>query len=745
MKNLSEKLKKLLAVTILVVMLTASTVPATYAETPSAPEAPSAPSAPSAPLAPNAPSAPETPSNPNTIEAPSYNNRTTPTPEPTKTPRENKNRDDNTSSQTENTSSQTENNAPQTTPTPTPQGTSQNETAGDALVNTGNATNTGLINTLGNTNTGAIANPNGGASVINSGNGAGSTNNSSVGVSNNNQSNQVNNANVANGMILDSSTGQNTANDNMGNATVKTGDANTTGTVITGVNTNVDGVAISEFNVADDHTGDLVLDFGSNCISGCGNFGNTIVGNTNNGAGSTNNSTVNSNSNDTSFQTNTANVDSSLVLSANSGQNQANRNGGGDNYIQTGDANVAANALTFVNNNIAGNVVLGVVNIFGDLIGDIIIPDSIQTCATCNGSTTAGNTGNGTNSNNTTNVNNNQNSATFQNNDAVIENNLILDGNTGNNEALRNGGNGVAYIDSGDTNVQANVLNIANSNIAGDGVWWLAIVNQAGQWVGKIIGSPDGANMAGSAGTEFVMNPDGTITAQNSNNAAGSNNTTNVNNNSNETTVQNNTAKVTNNLDLSANTGENQVNDNIGGDNVIKTGDAQVIANLVNFVNNNVSGGGKLMVTVVNVFGSWMGDLVTPGQKKQEKTAVIAQKTEEKNIGGSNQATPTPTTQQSTVTTNLTTQNVKNETTGASTKTGNSAPTNTNVSSGTTDNKTLAIGYDTNGAVKGISAHKNVSRSISVNLAWGLILIPLAGIILYRKKFSQLVRLLPQL
>ncbi|MFI5134113.1 MAG: hypothetical protein ACHQEB_07250, partial [Chitinophagales bacterium] len=52
------------------------------------------------------------------------------------------------------------------------------------------------------------------------------------------------------------------------------------------------------------------------------------------------------------------------------------------------------------------------------------------------------------------------------------------------------------------------------------------------------------------------------------------------------------------------------------------TGNAQIIANMVNFVNNNISGNGKLFVTVVNVFGSWMGDFITPGSKKPDAPPV---------------------------------------------------------------------------------------------------------------------------
>ena len=63
-----------------------------------------------------------------------------------------------------------------------------------------------------------------------------------------------------------------------------------------------------------------------------------------------------------------------------------------------------------------------------------------------------------------------------------------------------------------------------------------------------------------------------------------------------------------NNVDLYANTGGNSASRNTGGDNSITTGDATIVANIINFVNTNISGNGRLFVNVVNVFGSWFGD-----------------------------------------------------------------------------------------------------------------------------------------
>ena len=104
---------------------------------------------------------------------------------------------------------------------------------------------------------------------------------------------------------------------------------------------------------------------------------------------------------------------------------------------------------------------------------------------------------------------------------------------------------------------------------------------------------------------------------------AGSDGSVNVTNSSavsTTTTLQNNLAKIVTELNLSANTGQNIASQNTGGNSNIQTGDATIIATIVNFVNNNISGDSRLVVTVINVFGQWFGDFVPTGEKKSEKT-----------------------------------------------------------------------------------------------------------------------------
>ncbi|MBI2032738.1 MAG: hypothetical protein HYT09_03790 [Candidatus Levybacteria bacterium] len=224
------------------------------------------------------------------------------------------------------------------------------------------------------------------------------------------------------------------------------------------------------------------------------------------------------------------------------------------------------------------------------------------------------NSGNGSNSDNNASSNQIVNNTYNQMNTADINNNLVLDATTGGNSASGNT-DGDAYIKTGDVNVLAQVLNIANTNLIG-GDMWLVIINRAGQWIGQIVGAPAGSLFAGSEGTEFSVDENGEITVANTGNGANSNNDASADSTTNNTINQTNNATVNNNLNLSANTGKNSASNNTGGDSYITTGDAEVIANLVNFVNNNIVGG-KLLVTFVNVFGNWTGDFLTPGTQKE--------------------------------------------------------------------------------------------------------------------------------
>lgn len=496
-------------------------------------------------------------------------------------------------------------------------GQSQSGQSGGASIETGNSTTSLVLTADANTNSAILSGNSGeanGATIVNSGNGSDSTNSGSLTLSQANNTLQGNSAKVVNNLSGVTTTGQNSTSGNTGaDNSIITGDANTSGTVITSVNTNLVGVAVYEFNIIEDYNGDYVLDFSNaNCISGC-TAGSTSLIDTGNGADSTNTVHLDSTVNGTTFQQNDATIENNLTLASDSGNNEANRNTEGDNSIETGDANVSANVLTLANNNIAGGVIYGVVNIYGDLVGDIILPEA-DFIACCFIETTLQNTNNGFGSTNTLAVGQSTNNSSSQFNISEIENNLTLYANTGGNETSRNT-NGDNSLETGEANIIANVVNFVNNNILG-GDWWLVIVNEGGRWIGKIIGAGD-SNIFGSQGFSVTTNANGEVTVTNSDNGSGTTNTQTVSLETNNTTNQLNSARIENNINLSANTGGNSASRNTGGNNSISTGDANIIANIVNFVNNNIIGGGRLFVTVINVFGSWVGDFIGPGYEKE--------------------------------------------------------------------------------------------------------------------------------
>ncbi|MBI4137227.1 hypothetical protein HY469_04150, partial [Candidatus Roizmanbacteria bacterium] len=423
-----------------------------------------------------------------------------------------------------------------------------------------------------------------------------------------------NDANINNNLDFEADSGNNTASFNVGGSEIDTGDANVSGVLINSANQT--GLDVIEYNITEDYMGDVILelpaDFWTSCNL-CGPSGNLSAENTGNGSDSTNSASIDSTNTQTTDIENNADVVNDFTLNANSGYNDTSYNVG-DSSIDTGDANVAANLLNFVNSTVDGGVAF-VVNIFGDLIGDIIFPD-LASGSGSTGGITASNTGNGYTSTNNADILLNNESNTNINNLATIDNNLIIDAETGENSTSGNTG-GSNSIDTGDVFVNAEVLNVANINSLGAGEpLWLLLVNNMGTWTGQIVGALTGQNYTGSEGLVFYMDENGEVLAQNSGNGSGSTNNASIDQTNTQNTTIDNTANLVNNVNINANTGNNHANNNTGGVSEIKTGDVNVAASIINFVNTNLIGR-KLMVGIVNVFGSWKGDAVPPGQDPQ--------------------------------------------------------------------------------------------------------------------------------
>lgn len=490
-----------------------------------------------------------------------------------------------------------------------------------------------------------------------------SNQNNSTTIINNNETTQTNNSNIQNNAEYIINTGNNSTQDTSKDSSIKTGDVNSNTTIINVINTNVEAIAVSEFNIVDDHKGDLVLDFKTNCVSGC-----DVTTNTSN-----------------SFQRNDATLENNIILTVSSGNNDISNNKEGNSTIETGNVYVSANVLNFVNNNISGNVLYGVVNVYGTLEGDIILPKSVmESDSTSSGSAVVKSSVDDKNS-------------LVQKNEATITNNIEITTVTGENQ-ITDSKTDNAVIKTGSTETDVKIVNVVNTNIVNDSLW-MVIINKAGEWIGKIVGDNE-KNYA-----------DKTIT------------------NSKQSIEQINNAQITNNLHLFAITGNNTLSQNSGQNSNIKTGDAKAIANVVNFVNNNILGTGKLVVAVVNLFGKWMGDF------KAFPTATSAPALT---------PTPTPTHTLTPTPTSIPTPAFPT-TTSTPTSTAQSSGSTTQVTPTPTPTAANSISFRQRAAISFVAGAQttrnnkpfvfNPNKRVSVNLAWLLLTLPIAGPLVVKRVF----------
>jgi len=270
---------------------------------------------------------------------------------------------------------------------------------------------------------------------------------------------------------------------------------------------------------------------------------------TGNGADSKNTADVTTNTSTTVTQDNVANITNNVNVSADTGNNDANRNTGGDVSVETGDASADVNVSNTANMNVA--------NVDNCCLNDLSVEIS----------------GNGADSKNDADVIVKNNTWIDQDNQAKIKNNVYVDADSGYNDANRNTGGNVD-ISTGDANAAVTVSNMANKNIASIG---------------------NGSNGGG------------TLAVVISGNGANSKNNADVRLTSNKTIWQNNVANITNKVKVDADTGRNDANRNTGGDVSIDTGDAIAnvdVSNLANFNSADISGCGCILDGLIKIAGN---------------------------------------------------------------------------------------------------------------------------------------------
>jgi len=257
----------------------------------------------------------------------------------------------------------------------------------------------------------------------------------------------------------------------------------------------------------------------------------TTVVITDNGAGSNNSAVVTQTTVTTVNQSNTANVVNDIDADAETGDNDANFNTGGDVTISTGKASVAAVVTNDLNSNAA----------------------QVGCCAS--GATEVEIKGNGAFSDNLVTLGQSNVTAVSQSNSAKVKNLIEMDADSGENDANMNTGGDVTIL-TGNAKTSAVVSTHANEN-------WAK--------VGPALGG------LGSS----------TVSLKILDNGAGSTNWIVANLAKISTLDQSNSADVKNDVDADAESGDNDANFNTGGEVLIDTGDAEVAVGIDNDVNFN--------------------------------------------------------------------------------------------------------------------------------------------------------------
>lgn len=421
---------------------------------------------------------------------------------------------------------------------------------------------------------------------------------------------------------LQGTTGKNIINDNIslsGDITLKTGDAQVKHLSSTVINTNIVGFRF--LPVILDLTAPTAAELDLSAATPCNTAETvkipTILTAENTGSNVNLFNSQSTNQSLTVVNNNSATVTHNINLQANSGNNKAIENIGSTS-ITTGQASTLLNLFTMANTNLVGNCFFfGVINLFDRFTGDIILPYELEFLAPVRSENFAGqtivNSGNLLKASTSAQTNN---ASTIENNDsATIKSNINATAITGENsiEDAVNFGTDL-YLKTGQASTKINIIDIINTSIYGSGFLILRI-NHFGNWQGNLIG-PSGISYSGSDYFLFAVDPalfspteaatETDNTFKNSGDTVTSNRTGESHNSL--SVKNNNTAEITNNINLLANSGGNQA----GGFNVsMQTGNASIVANILNFVNTNIIGN-NWFFAVINVFDSFLGNIVFP-------------------------------------------------------------------------------------------------------------------------------------
>jgi hypothetical protein len=416
--------------------------------------------------------------------------------------------------------------------------------------------------------------------------GVGSADNTAISVDNDNSIvGNTNNASITNGTTAGGISGENTQQANDGTATMKTGNVGGDGTQINQGNTNI--------------TDTDSFDAGASAEAN-GSFAQGSEAENLNTGDDTTNLAVASES-DLLDVDNSNNVDANnqMTVEGTSGDNTLVDNDG-NATLTTGDIELIANMLNILNLNVTGDDFLHlIVNIFGELNGNVDLDTIAQNLGYSDSDALeviARNQNTGDNSTNEAVATSENTTDVANTNTATVNNQMDVTATSGSNDLT--GNDGSASVVTGRIQILANLLNFINSNFTGE-KWKFIMVNVFGSLTGDIYVPKTDQYLEGQGGGVLAQNTAGdNSTAQSQ---ATSLNTTNV--------ANDNGVALSNTINANGISGENVQNDNDNGANTTKTGGVDLSSQILNFLNFNITGNNWVFL-VVNVMGTWMGQIV---------------------------------------------------------------------------------------------------------------------------------------
>jgi hypothetical protein len=265
-------------------------------------------------------------------------------------------------------------------------------------------------------------------------------------------------------------------------------------------------------------------------------------------------------------------INNDITLGSTSGNAtvDSNTNAGS---ASSGNADAIANIVNMINSAIAANKsFLGVININGNLDGDILLPPNFLDqliASNAPHSTVALN-------NSTTN-----NLAVNATNNEAINNGVTLASASGSANVSNNTNAGSANTGTAKTNLT--IFNLTGKQVvAKDSI--LVFVNVLGQWVGLIMDAPAGTTAAALGGNVSTNN---TLT-----------NNVNVNSQTNNV--------INNNLNVNSKSGDASVSNNTNAGDAT-TGNSTASANIANIIDSQLSASDWFGLLFINVLGTWHG------------------------------------------------------------------------------------------------------------------------------------------